>query len=120
MPALQADIFAASRDSVMASWSDTAIGTRYPNARDGWTQPSTGYFDAIADAQTVINARGALIGVERRRFAVSAWGLSWPTVSTGLPLGQLIDVEQSANSSFISARFELDLEAETTNNELFG
>lgn len=120
MPALPADIGAASRDVALASWNDPAIAQRYPSARDGAAQPADGYFDAIADAQTVINARAALIGTERRRFTADTASLEWPDLSAGLPQAQLIDSEQAAVGNFLVSRIELDLDAETSSLELFG
>lgn len=120
MPATAADIAAASRDVVTATWADATIAGRYPTARDGSADPATGYFDAIADAQTVVNARGALIGTERRRFSVPAYDLVWPTVSTVLPCIALVDAEQGINATHLVARIELDLDAETTTFELLG
>ena len=120
MPALPADIGAASRDVVLATFADATIAARYPASRDGSVTPADGYFDAVADANTVIQARGALIGAERRRFTVVAIDLAWPTVSTGVPQVQLVDAEQGVNAVFLAARVELDLEAETTTTELFG
>ena len=120
MPATAADIAAASRDVVTATWTDAAIASRYPTARDGAADPAPGYFDAIADAQTVVNARGALIGAERRRFTATAFDLAWPTVSTTLPCATLVDAEQGTNATCLAARIELDLDAETTTFELLG
>lgn len=120
MPALPADIAAALRDVAVATFTSTAIAARYPDARDSSTDAAAGYFDAIADATTVVNARGALIGVERRRFTVDSSVLIWPTVSTGLPQAHLIDPEQGVDAGFLCARIELDLDAETTTYELFG
>lgn len=120
MPATAADIAAASRDVAVATWADATIATRYPSARDGSVSPADGYFDDIADAQTVIDARGELIGVERRRFTVVVGDLVWPDLSAGLPQVRLIDTEQSVDAGFLVARVELDLEAETTTYELFG
>lgn len=120
MPALPADIAAASRDVVTATWSDPAIAARYPSARDGSVTPADGYFDAVADAQTVVTARGALIGADRRRFSAVASDVLWPTMSNGLPQARLVDREQGADLTCLVARLELDLEAETTTYELFG
>ncbi len=120
MPASPTDIAAGSRDIATATWSDAAIAARYPSARDGSVTPATGYFDAVADAQAVIDARGALIGVERRRFTAVIDGLAWPSVSTGVPQLRLIDDEQAADVACIAARIEIDLETETTSYELFG
>lgn len=120
MPALPADIAAASRDVVTATWASAAIAGRYPSARDGSVTPADGYFDAVADAQAVTDARGALIGVERRRFAVVAQHLHWAPVSAGVPQVALVDAEQGVNGGHLVARLELDLEAETTSYEVFG
>lgn len=120
MPATPADIAAASRDVAVATWSSDVITARYPSARDGTVTPSDGYFDSITDASAVITTRGALIGVERRRFTVDVAGLEWPTLANGLPQVTLVDTEQRAQGGFLVARIELDLEAETTSFETFG
>lgn len=120
MPALPNDIAAASRDVVTATWADPAIAARYPSARDGSVAPADGYFDAVADAQAVVDARGALIGADRRRFSMIAHDIAWPSVSTALPQVRLVDAEQRADLPCLVARVELDLEAETTTYELFG
>lgn len=120
MPALPADIAAATREVAISTWSDPAIAARYPAARDGSVTPATSYFDRAADAQAIIDARGALIGVERRRFAVTAQDLVWPDPAAGIPTARLIDDEQRADGAFLVARVELDLDAETSSFELFG
>lgn len=120
MPADPADIGPAIRDSVKATWSDATIAARYPSSRDGSTTPAVGYFDSVADAQTVINARGALIGTERRRFTATAMDEVWPDLSAGTPQAQLVDAEQSANLACLTARLELNLDDGTTTYELFG
>lgn len=121
MPAAAADIFAASREVAVASWTDAAIVARYPSqARDGSVTPADGYFDSVVDAQAVVNARGAIIGTETRRFAVSVDDLYWPSIPTSLPLVKLIDAEQGVNATLFPSRIELDLENEVTAFELFG
>lgn len=120
MPALPADIAAASRDVVTVTWTNQAAIGRYPSAKDGSVTPADGYFDAQADAQTVINARGQLIGVERRRFSVGIDDVVWPDLAAGIPQVRLIDPEQRAAGGFLVARIEVDLDAETTAHELFG
>ena len=120
MPALTDDIAAASRDVVTLTWINEAAAARYPSARDGTVTPADGYFDTAADAQAVINARGALIGVERRRFTVGISDLLWSDVAAGIPQVRLVDGEQRAAGRFLVARIEIDLDAETTSYELFG
>lgn len=120
MPALLTDIGAASRDVVTAGWADPAIAARYPGARDGSTDIAAGYFDLLSDAQKVADARGALIGVERRRFAIGVREIVWTDILAGVPQAQLVDAEQGADGVFLAARIEIDLDAETMNLELFG
>lgn len=120
MPALDADIGAGSRDTIVATWSSSAIASRYPSARDGGTEPATGYFDAVADAQTIIDARGALIGADRRRFGVEVQDVLIPTPASGVPQVRLVDTEQAVNGTFLASRIELDLEQDRTSYELFG
>ena len=120
MPATVEDIAAATREVAVATWTDAAIAARYPGARDGSAQPAEGFFDSQADADAVMAARGALIGTERRRFAVDAKGQHWPDLSVGLLQARLIDGEQHADLTCLAARIEIDLETETTSLELFG
>lgn len=123
MPATAADIAAATREAVAATWSDGAIRTRYPRARDDSGQDAPGgNCDAIADAQVLVNARGALLGVERRRFAVVVqdvlWSLAAPESGT-VPTVTLIDVEHAVNGPALVTRIEIDLNSETTSLELW-
>src|SRR4051812_5441710 len=121
MPASVADIAAATRRARIESWSDAAVKTRYANARDGQAEPAEGVFDAAADGAAAIAARAALLGTERRRFAIVAQDLVWhDPASAGVPIVTLIDAEQIANGNFIAVRIELSLEAETTSFEVYG
>lgn len=120
MPALKDDINAATRDGAVSTWSDSAIVSRYVRARDASGNPADGYFDSASDAATIIAARGALIGVERRRFIVRVEGLISFDPAAALPTVTLIDTEQAANGAFLVTRLELDLENEMTVLELFG
>lgn len=120
MPATPTDIAGGSRAAITAEWSSATILGRYPSAGDGRVAPREGFFDAVSDAQTVANAAGALLGVERRRFSVSIDGLTSFDPTTGTPTVQLVDSEQGASGMFLCARIELDLESERTSLELFG
>ncbi|USI71612.1 hypothetical protein [Sphingomonas morindae] len=120
MPALPSDIAAAIRDVAIAQWSAQPVKDRYPSARDGVTDTSEGFFDTLIDALQAIAARGALIGTERRRFSVVVQDLVWLDPSQGAPTIDLHDAEQGAVTTFVVARIELDLEAETTTLEVFG
>lgn len=120
MAALPGDIGPAKREAIIVSVSDTAIQTRFPNARDQAQSPAEGFFDAEADAQTALTARAAIIGVFRRRFTVEVADLIQPDLSAGLPAYRLTDAEQGIDAVCIAARIEVDLENEQTNVELMG
>lgn len=120
MPALPTDIAAASREALTESWESSAIKARYPGARDAGSPAEEGFFDSAADAQQAADQRGALLGVERRRFTVPVQELLWIDPTMGLPTYRLIDAGQMADMPCIPARFELDLDQEETVLELFG
>lgn len=121
MPATTSDISAATRENVVANWNDPAIKARYPSARDGSVSVTLGYTDTIADAQTLVNAQGALIGVERRRFTIEVHDLIWLDPASGVPCVTLIDsAADGVNGVFLVARVSVDLESEVTVLELFG
>lgn len=120
MPALADDIAAGTRPAIVVKWTQPAIRDLFPSARDGEGSPAEGFFDHADDAQAAINQRGALIGIQRRRFLVTVPGLIWLDSSAGIPAATLIDDEQAAIGTFMIARCELDLEADSTTLELFG
>lgn len=120
MAALPADIAAAIRDGVTEQWESAAIKARYRGARDAGSPASEGFFDDPADAASVAAERGALLGVERRRFTVPVQSLLWIDPTQGLPTFRLIDAGQRADMLCIPARIEIDLENQETILELFG
>ena len=120
MPATAADIGAGTRRAKILTWEDSAIQTRYPNARDGSLVPDAGFFDSAADGDTILAARGALIGVERRRFAVAAQDVIWIDPAAGLPTIALTDTGLAVDANHLPSRIEIDLDAETTSLEVFG
>lgn len=120
MPATPADIARALRRATIVDVADPAIKAAYPQARDGLAAPATGYYDSAADAQVAMDARAALIGVARRRFAVEGAGLVWPDLSGGVPAWRLTDSEQDVDAAMRLARLEIDGETETTSWELYG
>jgi hypothetical protein len=120
MPALPADIAAGTRPAAIETWSDAAIKARYPSARDGGVQPAEGFCDLPANALTIITARAALFGVERRRFRAGVQDLLWPDPASGIPIISLTDAEQAIAGKILPARIELDGEKEATSYEGFG
>lgn len=121
MPATSADAASGQRAALIVKREDATIHSRYPNARDQLPEPAPGFFDANADASTILTARAALIGTERRRFAVVVADLIWPDPEgTGVESLTLVDSEQAANGIFMTARVQVDLASETTTIEVFG
>lgn len=113
MPALPSDIAAGTRAMQIETWTSDAIKSRYPGARDGGESPAEGFFDNVADADAAMAQRGALIGVERRRFSVSAAELVWLDPSSGFPALRLRDEEQAVEGAGLISRYEINLESET-------
>jgi hypothetical protein len=120
MPALPADIGRALRRAVIVEASNPALKAVYGQARDARTAPNTGYFDDEDDGQDALDARLALIGVVRRRFAAPVADVIFPDLSGGVPVWTLIDAENDVNGKHLTARLEMDAESETTTMELFG
>jgi hypothetical protein len=119
--ALPADIGAATRSARVIKREDATIAARYPGARTQDGGPARGYFDTYADADTALGQRAALIGVERRRFAVTAHDLVLINPAAAeIPAAQLVDAEQAIDAAALIARVEVNLDAGTTSLELFG
>jgi len=118
MPADPADIGPAITPAKIEGWESSTIHTRYPNARDGSTDPSEGFYDAAANADTAVAGRATLIGTERRRFGVQVQDLIWPSPTSGLLNVTLVDPDQAVNDPGISTRIEVDLDAEATQFEV--
>lgn len=121
MPAQVADIARAMRAATIVEAENAAIKAVYVQARDARTAPAKGYFDDAGDAQDAMDDRIAIVGVIRRRFAVTVDGLVFPDLSGGVPVWRLADPEQDiAGDKVMTARIELDAENETTAMEMFG
>jgi hypothetical protein len=120
--ATAADIALGTRQQQIEKVEVAAIKARFPNqARDDLNDPATGYFDLVADAQTVLTARAALQGVERSRFAVEVDGviLYDPIAYSGV---RLIDPEATPPLDLLClvARWQVDFEVERSTFELLG
>lgn len=118
--ATAADIALGTRAQQVRVTENATIKTQYPTrARDGNLRPDAGFFDVVTDADTVLAARAALIGVWRTRFAVEVEGLIWfdPVAFGGV---RLVDPQLSVDATFMVARYQIDCEAERTRFELYG
>ncbi|WP_310496489.1 hypothetical protein [Sandarakinorhabdus sp.] len=114
------DVARATRAAAVDVRVDAAVLTRQPGARDQLATPRKGYWDAIADAAAVNTETAALIGTERRRFAVRVGGVLSIDASTVTPTVTLIDAGLAANGAFLISRIAVDDDAAATDLELFG
>ncbi len=120
MPADPVDIASGIRPARVETWADPAIKARYPSARDGSVEPAEGFFDNAAHGAAALAQRGALVGVERRRFLAEVDGLQWLDPANGVPTVTIRDPEQKLDGPIMLTRIELNLEAERTTVEGFG
>lgn len=114
MPALPGDIAAGTRQATVERWQAPTIKARYPSARDGLLTPSEGFFDNPAHAAAAAAQRGALIGVERRRFKAVADELLWLNPAGSFPCARAIDPEQGVDATGLVSRIEVNLETGQT------
>jgi hypothetical protein len=66
-------------------------------ARDPKDEPFESFFDSRTDAQVLVDARLALVGVERRRFSTDARGALDLAFNLVTPAVALIDDERQAD-----------------------
>lgn len=124
MPAIPSDIAAALRPQIVVSSEDASIKARFPSAQDNSAEPAEGFFDSRADAEAAGAQRRAMIGVARRRFAVTVDDMLFidgaGSFGGAVPTHRLIDSEQGVDAPMMVTRIEVDLENEQTNLEYFG
>lgn len=121
MPApTAADVARATRAASIATVESATVLARQPGARDQLAAPRSGFWDAAADAVEVLTQAQALIGTERRRFAVSVQALPALDASIATPTVQLIDATLAANMAVLVSRIVLDDETETAQLEVMG
>lgn len=120
MPAQPSDIAAALRQQIVVSSEDATIKARFPSARDNSDEPAEGFFDLRAGAEAAGVQRRALIGMVRRRFAVTVDDMLFIDAAGMVPTHRLIDSEQGVDAAVMVGRVEVDLENEQTSLEYFG
>ena len=121
MGATPADMAAGTRAAQIVEWSDAAIQTAWPDARDQRASPSWGAFDSAADAAAALAIKAALIGVRRARFSAVAHDMIFvDPAADGVPCWRLIDAECGADLTALVTRLEIDPNGETTTMELLG
>lgn len=122
----------ASDSAVEALWGDAARDTSAVKSKTDLTgqtvdaeKPVETYFDNVADAQAVVNARLALLKQPRRRFEIQigelldfSGGLAF---ESQVPTFGFIDDEKAANMNGLLASIEaLDFETGRTTVQVWG
>jgi hypothetical protein len=91
---------------------DATVRTNYGKLARESDDPVETFFDSVADATTMANARMTLLGTERRRFPVRAVGLDEALaldLLTGVvPVATFTDTEKAADLPCAVAEFGID------------
>lgn len=90
----------------------SSVQTRYGSIARQTDDPVETWFDNTTDAQTVADNRQALLSAERRRFRVTATGVTEVMAlgyTTGVPLARYVDTERNANLSAMISEIVIDL-----------
>lgn len=113
---------------IMQEWrrtvaSDATIQTRYGNLARESDDPIETFFDNTADAAVIASARQALLGAERRRFALTIAGIDDAlTIATGnAPVSATYrDTERDIDRTMLVAEVAIDLDRERANLTVWG
>lgn len=112
MPATPARIGFVQSEFRRATSTTASVQTRYGSLARQTEDPVVTFFDNVADAQVVADARQALMSAERRRFRVSvssveeAFALSY---IGAVPKGRYVDTERNANLPVLVSEISIDL-----------
>lgn len=112
MPATASRIGFVTSEFRRATSTTASVQTRYGSMARSTDNPVVTYFDSATDAQTVADARQAIMSVERRRFRVGvssveeALSLSY---LGALPKGQYVDTERNADLPVLISEISVDL-----------
>lgn len=112
MPATPSRIGFVQSEWRRATSTTASAQTRYGSLARKTDDPVVTYFDSVADAQVVADARQALMSVERRRFRLGvatveeAFGLSY---LGAVPNGRYVDSERNADLPVLISEISVDL-----------
>jgi hypothetical protein len=123
MPATPARIGFITQQWRKSISTTTAVQTRYGALARETADPVETYFDSAANAQTIADARQALLSPERRRFRAEVAGVS-DVLALNLvgaaPLARYVDTERNADLPALVSEVLIDLEQETATLTLWG
>lgn len=112
MPATPSRIGFVQSEFRRATSVTSSVQTRYGSLARSSDDPVVTFFDNVADAQVVADARQALMSAERRRFKVGvssveeAFALSYVGA---VPTGRYVDSERNANLPVLVSEITIDL-----------
>lgn len=112
MPATPSRIGFVRSEFRRATSTTTSVQTRYGALARQSDDPVITFFDNVADAQAMADARQALMSAERRRFRVGvstveeALALSY---ISAVPKGRYVDSERSADLPVLVSEITVDL-----------
>lgn len=112
MPATPSRIGFVQSEFRRATSTTATAQTRYGSLARKTDDPVVTFFDNVADAQVVANARQALMSAERRRFRVGvstveeALALSY---LGAVPNGRYVDSERNADLPVLVSEITIDL-----------
>lgn len=112
MPATPSRIGFVQSEWRRATATTTSVQTRYGSLARQTTDPVETFFDNVADAQVVADARQALMSPERRRFRASVSSVEEALALSyvgAVPIGRYVDAERNANRAVLVSEISVDL-----------
>jgi len=94
---------------------DSTVDTKYGKLARKTEEPLETYFDDVADAQSICNARKTLLSADRRRFQQSVSGEGFVLglgYNLTTPAVTVVDTERLANLTAIVVEAGVDFESE--------
>jgi hypothetical protein len=95
-----------------ATSTTTAVQTRHGALARESADPVPTFFDNVADAQVIADARQALFSSERRLFEVAVRGTAEMAAldpEAGVPVGRFVDSERGVDRKVLIGQIEIDL-----------
>lgn len=124
MPATASRIgFITQEFRTVTAGPDSTVDTKYGKLARKTDEPIETYFDDVADAQAICNARKTLLSADRRRFQQSVSGETFAlglTYNQTTPAVTVSDTERLANLSAAIVEIGIDFEAEKSSVMTWG
>lgn len=123
MPATPSRAAFVLSDFRRATATSSTPKTRYGDLARESEDPVETFFDSVADAQVIANARIALLSAERRRFRAQCRdlgdviGLSY---AGSIPVATYVDTDRDANRPMLVSEVTFDLSREQASFTLWG